>query len=148
VGYEGRDAEQFVRDLDAAGIEVVVDVRLNPISRKKGFSKRLLAEHLAAAGIEYEHLRALGNPQDNRAGFSGDDLELRQASARYAELLSAPEAVAALDRVTTLASTGKVALLCFEATDQRCHRRVVLSRVAELLASERFSAGDSRRRAR
>lgn len=61
VGYEGRDAEQFVRDLDSADIAVVVDVRLNPISRKKGFSKRTLAEHLAAAGIGYEHLPALGN---------------------------------------------------------------------------------------
>lgn len=133
VGYEGQDAEQFVRDLDDAGVDVVVDVRLNPISRKRGFSKRSLAEHLASVGIGYEHLRALGNPKDNRAGFAGDRAELDAASARYADLLSTPDAANALDRVHSLAATGKVALLCFEATDGRCHRHVALSRIETML---------------
>lgn len=137
MGYEGRDAEQFARDLNDAGVDVVIDVRLNPISRKRGFSKRALAEHLASVGIAYEHLRALGNPKDNRAGFAGDETELRTASARYADLLSAADAAEALDRVHSLASTGRVALLCFEATDHRCHRHVVLSRVETMLHEDR-----------
>ncbi|MFI7679402.1 DUF488 family protein [Actinophytocola sp. NPDC049390] len=133
VGYEGRDAEQFVDELLAAGVDVVVDVRLTPISRKRGFSKRALAENLEAAGIRYEHLRALGNPKDNRPGFSGDADELRAALNRYSTLLADADAVAALDRVTALAASERVALLCFEAHDHRCHRQVVLSRVDEQL---------------
>ena len=133
VGYEGRDAEQFVHELVTAGVGVVVDVRLTPISRKRGFSKRALAENLEAAGIRYEHLRALGNPKDNRAGFAGEDDELRAALDRYSALLGAADAVAALDRVAELAVSNRVAVLCFEAHDHRCHRQVVLSQVDEQL---------------
>lgn len=133
VGYEGRDAEQFVRDLGDAGVGVVVDVRLNPISRKPGFSRRSLAERLASVDIGYEHLPALGNPKDNRAGFAGDDTEYQAAMVRYADRLSTPEAARALDRVRALATTSKVAVLCFESSDQRCHRRLVLSRVETML---------------
>jgi uncharacterized protein (DUF488 family) len=133
VGYEGQQAEQFVDELRAAGVDIVVDVRLTPISRKRGFSKRLLAEHLESAGIRYEHLRALGNPKDNRAGFAGDADELDAALARYTALLTDAGAVAALGRVTELAASNRVALLCFEASDHRCHRQVVLSHVDEQL---------------
>jgi uncharacterized protein (DUF488 family) len=135
VGYEGQQAEQFVNELRSAGVDVVVDVRLTPISRKRGFSKRSLAEHLQSAGIQYEHLRALGNPKDNRAGFAGTADDLQAALDRYAALLADSDAVTALDRVTELAASSRVAVLCFEASDHRCHRQIVLSHVDERLRS-------------
>jgi uncharacterized protein (DUF488 family) len=107
--------------------------RLTPIFRKRGFSKRSLAEYLESAGIRYEHLRALGNPKDNCAGFAGDADELRSALARYDTLLADEEATAALDRVTELATRNRVAVLCFEASDHRCHRQAALSRVDDQL---------------
>jgi uncharacterized protein (DUF488 family) len=149
VGYEGQQAEQFVDELQSAGVDVVVDVRLTPISRKRGFSKRRLAENLAAAGIQYEHLRALGNPKDNRAGFAGNSDELSAALSRYAESLSNADAAAALGRVTELAASNRVAVLCFEASDHRCHRQFVLSHVdGQLRGSAPTSVSDSRRRVR
>lgn len=147
VGYEGQQAEQFVGELQSTGVDVVVDVRLTPISRKRGFSKRLLAEYLDAVGIRYEHLRALGNPKDNRAGFAGDADALRSALARYDDLLADADAAAALDRVTELAMSSRVAVLCFEASDHRCHRQVVLSRVDARLRGAATASG-SRPRAR
>ncbi|MFE2500029.1 DUF488 family protein [Streptomyces scopuliridis] len=48
-------------------MSLVADVRLTPISRKPGFSKTRLPHALDEAGITYTHLRALGNPKDNRA---------------------------------------------------------------------------------
>lgn len=133
VGYEGLRVDEFVENLRAAGVDVVVDVRLTPVSRKRGFSKRSLAEHLQDAGIRYEHLRALGNPKDNRAGFGGDAGALSAALARYEDLLADPEAASALDQLTRLATRSQVAVLCFEASDERCHRQVVLARVRERL---------------
>ena len=55
LGYEQRTIEEFVRMLEDAGVGVLVDVRETPWSHKPGFSKRGLAEHLEAAGIEYVH---------------------------------------------------------------------------------------------
>jgi uncharacterized protein (DUF488 family) len=58
VGYEGRTAQSLVQLLVDAGVDVVVDVRLTPLSRKPGLSKTRLGELLADVGVEYRHLRA------------------------------------------------------------------------------------------
>ncbi|MDQ3504076.1 MAG: DUF488 domain-containing protein [Actinomycetota bacterium] len=52
---------------------MLLDVRLNAISRKPGFSKKRLTAALAAVGIGYRHARALGNPRDNREPFHSAD---------------------------------------------------------------------------
>jgi uncharacterized protein (DUF488 family) len=135
VGYQGQDVERFVRELASAGVDVVADVRLNPVSRKAGFSRRALSQRLAAAGIAYEHLPALGNPKDDRAGFAGGETELRRARSRYAERLSSPAAREALAHLVALAAAGTVALLCFEADEQRCHRRVILATLDDVASS-------------
>ena len=69
VGYEGRSVDELVDALVEAGVSVLVDVRENAISRKRGLSKRALAEKLQARGIAYVHEPTLGNPRDNRDGF-------------------------------------------------------------------------------
>src|SRR5437660_547721 len=97
VGYEGRTIDEFVNSLLRQGIQRLVDVRLTPLSRKRGFSKTALGLALEAAGITYEHRSALGNPKHNRTGFAGTDEEVSEAKAVFAALLRRPEAVAALD---------------------------------------------------
>jgi uncharacterized protein (DUF488 family) len=123
IGYEGRDIDSLVADLRAQSVTVVADVRQNAVSRKPGFSKRRLREHLASAGIDYVHLAALGNPRDNRVAFRARDPAARE---RYRELLRRPEAQAALDDITRLAQVGVVALLCYEADADTCHRSLVI----------------------
>jgi hypothetical protein len=84
VGYEGRTAGELVTLLSQAAVDVLVDVRLTPLSRKPGLSKRRLAAALAAAGVDYLHLPALGNPRDNRDAFRQRDPASR---ARFRALL-------------------------------------------------------------
>lgn len=134
LGYEGLDIDGFCDIAVDRGVWTLVDVRLTPISRKRGFSKRVLAAQLADRGIRYEHLPALGNPKDNRAGFSGDVDELEAARDRYRGLLDEDGAQAAMARVRELCASGRVALLCFEADEGRCHRRIVLEQLSEGLA--------------
>ncbi len=127
VGYEGRTLDELVAQLVAMDVSRLVDVRLNPISRKPGLSKTALGRTLAEAGIAYEHRRALGNPKTNRSGFAGGGTEWEQARFRYQELLCRPEAIEALDAVAKAASEERVAVLCFEADEHRCHRDLVLA---------------------
>lgn len=122
VGYEGRDADEVVGVLVSAGVDVLVDVRLNPISRKPGLSKTRLREALGAEGIRYLHERTLGNPKDNREAFQGPDVE--QGRRRFAERLSNGSRPA-LDGLVELTRTGRVAVLCFERDAGRCHRQVI-----------------------
>ncbi len=126
AGYEGRDIESFVASLVDSRISVVADVRLTPISRKKGFSKTRLA--LAEAGIEYTHLRGLGNPKDNREPFWDGRVEVGRAQ------LSVASCVPRRPKPTLLAlaehaQASRVAVLCFEKDERRCHRQVVLETV-------------------
>ncbi|WP_329013072.1 DUF488 domain-containing protein [Micromonospora rifamycinica] len=126
VGYEGRSLDEFVTSLVNQGVTRLVDVRMTPISRKRGFSKSALGQALAAQGIAYEHRRELGNPKENRPGFGGTPEELQSARAVYASRLYRTESLAALDTLAEAARHELVALLCFEADESRCHRQVVM----------------------
>ena len=133
-GYEGCTVDDMCAELADRGVTLVCDIRLNPISRKPGLSKSALAAALRSAGIEYRHLRALGNPKWNRSGFGGTDDELVAARQVYVDtVLGDPAAQAALDEVRDQAARARVALLCFEHDETRCHRSAVLS---ELLRPE------------
>ncbi|MDG4822010.1 DUF488 domain-containing protein [Asanoa sp. WMMD1127] len=123
IGYEGLSLSSFLERLSSLGVTHVVDVRFAARSRKRGFAKTVLSSGLAAVGVGYTHLPALGNPPWNRPGFAGSAAELAAARAAYAALMPA----ASLSSVASLARSSSVALLCFEADQSRCHRDVILS---------------------
>jgi uncharacterized protein (DUF488 family) len=129
VGYEGRSLEELVEELVAAGVSRLVDVRLTPISRKRGLSKTALGAALAAAGIRYEHRRELGNPKSNRAGFGGSPQDRQVAQTIFAGLLQDADAAGALDALAEASRQERIAVLCFEADQRQCHRDVVLREV-------------------
>jgi uncharacterized protein (DUF488 family) len=112
VGYEGSNVREFIGKLQAAGVEIVVDVRAVPASRKPGFSKSALAAKLEKAGILYVHLKSCGNPE---RGCS---------DKRYLALLRKGTGVADLKKL--LSTRKRVAVLCFEADPEECHRSLLL----------------------
>jgi uncharacterized protein (DUF488 family) len=129
IGYEGLWPDALVSELEAAGIQRVLDVRLRPQSRRPGMSKTKLALGLAEHGIAYEHRRALGTPLDIRGLFrSGRSEEARAAYRAHV----VEHAGAELDALASELERGpRTALLCLEANPAGCHRRVV----AELLGA-------------
>ncbi len=128
IGYEQRSIEEFVQLLVDARVDIAVDVRLNAISRKRGFSKTALSHALASAGINYRHERTLGNPKDNRAPFRQGHPDARN---RYLQHLS-NGAAPVLNDVTDLARHNRVALLCFERDHSQCHRSCIAQQAQEL----------------
>jgi uncharacterized protein (DUF488 family) len=122
IGYQHRTVDELIEDLVSAVVNVLVDVRLTPLSRKAGLSKKRLAARLSDVGIEYVHLPELGNPRENREAFRRGDAE---AVARYREVLRMPEGQAALEQLLRLATHHRVALMCFEHEAAECHRSMV-----------------------
>lgn len=127
IGYEGRSLDELLEVLAEHHVDVVADVRLTPMSRKPGLSKTKLAAALAGQGVDYVHLRLLGNPKENREPFWTG--EVASGVARYRELLGEPAVSVAIDDLVTLASGQRVAVLCFERDHGRCHRQVVVDEV-------------------
>lgn len=128
VGYEGMTLDALVDRLAGARVSVLVDVRLNPVSRKPGFSKKRLTAALEDAGIEYVHEKELGNPQDNRDSFRNGDGEAGRSRMRA---MLNNGGGGALDRLVVLASNQRVAVLCVERDHNRCHRDVITEMVVE-----------------
>jgi uncharacterized protein (DUF488 family) len=132
IGYEGATVERVLDALRGAGVGLLVDVRAVASSRRPGFSKTRLAEHLAGAGIGYLHLRGLGTPAAGRAAArAGRPGEMR---AIFLDHLATPEAQADLHALADLVAEGRrVCLLCYEADPAHCHRTLVADALADLL---------------
>ena len=128
IGYEGATQPELIAALQAAGVRRLIDVRAVPLSRKPGFSKNVLANGLAEAGIDYVHLKALGTPPAGReAARKGRHEELKRI---YAAQLDLPEAIVAAEQMRELAAETPSALLCFERDPAGCHRSLLLASVA------------------
>lgn len=134
VGYGGRVLEELADQLVGLGVGVLVDVRLNAVSRKRGFSKNKLREGLAEAGIDYRHAKPLGTPLDVRPFFQTGDIET--ALVRYAPVLETTEARAELALIVDELSRMSVAILCLEDEHDVCHRQAVVERLEELTSAE------------
>ncbi len=131
VGYEKyRDIDVFARLLADAGVERLIDVRELPISRKRGFAKSAMSEALSNAGVEYVHLRALGNPKEFRDLYKSGRVEAgKNAYQRF--LLS--ERSAELDDLNQVLREKRSALMCVEDDPQVCHRQVILDALRDRL---------------
>lgn len=133
IGYEGQTLDAFISKIRLRGVETLVDVRLNAISRKRGFSKTALSEAVRAAGIEYVHMPELGNHRNNRDGYATTDtIEAHQARDRFRDVLTSDKATKALRELASLASDRTIALFCFEADEDHCHRQQVREALTSL----------------
>jgi uncharacterized protein (DUF488 family) len=135
IGYEGATMQSFLAALQAADVELLVDVRAVASSRRPGFSKTKLSENVRGAGMDYLHLRALGTPSDGRAAArAGRHDEMRVI---FMEQLATEQAQTELEALADLVRGGRrVCLLCFEADPAHCHRTLVADALQSLVPSE------------
>jgi uncharacterized protein (DUF488 family) len=134
VGYEGVALEQFIERLRLADVQLVVDVRDVPLSRKRGFSKTALSAALSEAGLQYLHIRELGCPKLIRDQYRLDGDWKRYTAAFMTHLR---QQAAAVRDLAAACRGSAVALLCYEADSGRCHRTYVARAVAGVVAGAR-----------
>ena len=71
IGYQNLKFNEFIKILLDRGVHMVIDVRNNPFSFKKGFSKKWLSAHLPEYNIEYINIPELGIPSKDRKELAG-----------------------------------------------------------------------------
>ena len=131
IGYENATLDDVIGRLKGAGVAVVIDVRAIAASRRPGFSKTMLAASLAAAGVDYVHLRDLGTPKAGReAARAGRIDEMRALLESH---LEEPRAQTQLAEAARISRERNAALLCYETDATRCHRAVIAERLAPVL---------------
>jgi uncharacterized protein (DUF488 family) len=126
VGYEGRSVDELIALLLGAGVERLVDVRELPLSRRRGFSKTALGNALGEAGIEYVHVKALGNPKANRERYWAGDVE---GGAAFYRMHLNNGSRSALVALADSLGEDQACLLCFERDHARCHREVIVEQL-------------------
>lgn len=126
IGHGARDIDAFVSLLRSAGIELLVDVRTAPGSRKHPqFGRDALAVSLAEAGIDYLwEGAALGGWR--RARPDSRHTALRSPAFRgYADHMGTEAFHDARRRVLDEAGRRPTAVMCAESLWWRCHRRLL-----------------------
>lgn len=131
IGYEGRSLENYLNTLIRNGIKILVDVRNNPVSMKPGFSKSQLRTYCENLGIGYIHIPEVGIVSELRKNLkSQEDYEELFAAYRR-EIL--PTTVSFQQRILNiLLCYHRIALTCFEAESQRCHRSHLADAISKL----------------
>ena len=129
IGYEGAALEDFLATLNEANIDIVLDVRELPMSRRKSFSKTALTKALAQCDIHYRHEKLLGSPKTirHKLRVDGDYTAFFRAFNRHLQdqneiLLKLAEEL-----------SGNVALMCYEKDHRYCHRVSVVDALSEML---------------
>lgn len=128
IGYEGLGIDAFVSLLIKNGVQIVVDIRELPLSRKPGFSKKALAGAINRAGIEYVHMPTLGCPRPVRARYRQDG-DWTRYTKNYLQYLTGKES--AIAELSERAQLSNAALLCYEANYEFCHRSLVANAVRD-----------------
>jgi uncharacterized protein (DUF488 family) len=106
IGYGNRKIEDFLNLLKRFEIEVVLDVRRFPTSKRPEFVKENLQRILSGAGVDYVHLRGLG-------GYRGG----------YHKHMKTAEFKRDFQKLLELAGVKRAVIMCLEESPSGCHRR-------------------------
>lgn len=127
VGHSNRTLPDFVGVLRSAGIQVLVDVRRFPASRRHPhFNAGPLKDELAAVGIAYRHFPVLGGYRDtpNIPSSSPNDGWPPGFLRNYADY-AMTEAFQATLRHLRETLRPKTVLMCAEKSWADCHRQII-----------------------
>jgi uncharacterized protein (DUF488 family) len=125
VGHSTHSWEEFKEILLAHQIEVLVDVRSFPGSRRHPqFNKTELFRQLDSLGLNYLHLPALGGrrrPLPNSKNTAWQNSSFRA----YADHMETEEFKKGIEILLELAEPKRTVIMCAEALWWRCHRSLI-----------------------
>lgn len=126
VGHSTRPINDLLTALKAHQIATLVDIRAFPMSRRlPQFNRDALDQSLAAQGIRYVWMKALGGYRKKTLDES-PNIGLRNQSFRnYADYMLTPEFEQAIGELQALAEHSTTAYMCAERVYFRCHRMLV-----------------------
>ncbi|MGO8759992.1 MAG: DUF488 family protein [Terracidiphilus sp.] len=125
IGFTQKSASQFFGALKAAGIERLLDVRLNNTSQLAGFAKQADLKYFLKeiCGAAYEHEPLLAPTQEILDAFKKHKGSWDVYTAAYLALIRSRKVESVLSPDSF---RKKTVLLCSEATPEHCHRRLAL----------------------
>ena len=128
IGHSTRSLDELAGLLRANGVQRLVDVRTIPRSRTNPqFNRETLPAGLAALGIAYEHLAALGGrrPRSKDVAPEVNGFWENEGFHNYADYAMGPEFADGLEQLRGLGARETCAIMCAESVWWQCHRRII-----------------------
>ncbi|MEO9210062.1 MAG: DUF488 domain-containing protein [Ginsengibacter sp.] len=125
IGHSTRPLEELIQMLQSFDIEILVDVRSFPGSRKfPQFNKESLEITIPENHIEYLHIKELGGRR--KINKDSKNTAWRVLAFRaYADYMETEDFKKGILQLEKIASKSKVAYMCSEAVWWRCHRSMI-----------------------
>jgi uncharacterized protein (DUF488 family) len=131
IGYEGISLESYINRLLANDIKLLCDVRKNSFSMKYGFSKSQLGKACNGVGIKFVHIPGVGINSDKRQELNTQaDYDKLFDEYKHTVLVEASEEQNEI--LSLLKKEKRIALTCFEADINQCHRKFLAESIAGL----------------
>jgi uncharacterized protein (DUF488 family) len=126
IGHSTRTLNELLEALQAHSIQLLVDIRAFPISRRlPHFNRESLEQNLLAAGIQYIWMPALGGRR-KKIRTDSPHVAIRNDSFRnYADYMLTEEFEQAMANLIKLAEHSRTAYMCAERVYFHCHRMLV-----------------------
>jgi len=125
IGHSTRSIDDFVALLKAHAIELLIDVRRWPASRRfPHFNREALGKALAAVGMEYIWRGDLGGFRKPSPDSPNTAWKVGAFRA-YADFMLTPEFARIIEQLEKIAGEKRIALMCAEAVPWRCHRQLL-----------------------
>jgi uncharacterized protein (DUF488 family) len=126
IGHSTRTIEEFIALLTAHRIEMLVDIRSFPMSRRlPHFNRENMERSLTDDGIEYLWMKDLGGRRKRELKDSPNTALRNESFRNYADYMLTLQFQSAIDKLLELAAGKPVAIMCAEAVYFRCHRMLV-----------------------
>jgi uncharacterized protein (DUF488 family) len=125
IGHSTRLIENFIELLVAHRIDLLIDVRRWPMSRRHPhFNREALSVSLNAGGIDYLWRQDLGGFRKPAADSPNSAWRV-PAFRAYADFMLTAEFAKIAAVIETLAGARRIALMCAEAVHWQCHRQLL-----------------------
>lgn len=125
IGHSTLEIDQFISLLKQNKIQLLVDIRAYPGSRKyPQFNKDALEKSLVKNGIDYLHMQSLGGRRKKPESAKQTGWK-NESFSNYAGYMQTDEFHTAMGELKALAAEKRLAFMCSEAVWWRCHRSLV-----------------------
>lgn len=123
IGFTGKSAEKFFSLLRNAGVNKIVDTRINNVSQLAGFAKgsdlKFFAKEIG--DMSYEHNIDFAPTKELLSKYRDKKMSWQEYEVEYLNLLDMRHVA----QKTEIEKLHENCLLCSEHTPEKCHRRLL-----------------------
>ena len=122
IGFSKKELRDFIKRLKDAGVEKVIDIRLNNTSQLAGYAKKQDLQYvLELVEIEYEHVLELAPTDELMKDYKEKRISWEEFRDIYNALLEERKPLKSFDLSR---QPNIICLLCAEDKPERCHRNL------------------------